>query len=205
MNVIETNEAAKIVAEDIRNFVLTNENLKSRCKGECSIVVGLEPLCREACKQLKTDKLSLALGEARIKFPTSDGVCIDYSRKAFSGLYTCVLNSHTSKVKSSYVPGGSPNSMANKRGCLGFDITKMRRFFKKEKEWARYYVAVQIGGVSDVENESFARRGAVLLHRTVEKMKLEPVNRPIEKAKIREASHRDNRDVSIPAVEVVFV
>lgn len=205
MNVIETNEAAKMVAEDLRHFVLTNEDLKGRCKGECAIVVGIEPLCREARKQLKTDKLSVNLGEAIIKFPVTDGLVIDYSRRAFSGLYACVINSHTSAVKSSYNPNGNPDSRGNKKGCLGFDVTKMRRFFKKEKSWARYYVAVQVGGVTDNENEHFARRGAKLLHDCIEELKLVPVNRPIQETNIyAKAKMRQNACVESEA-EIILV
>lgn len=205
MNVIETNEAAKLVAEDIRHFVLTNEDLKVKCKGECSVVVGIEPLCREARKQLKADKLSVNLGEARIKFPITDSLAIDYSRRAFSGLYACVINSHTASVKSSYNPGGDPGNRGNKKGCLGFDITKVRRFFKKEKSWARYYVAVQAGGVTDDENELFARRGTKLLHDCVEELKLVPVNRPIQETSVyaKAMKHRDERAES--AAEIVLI
>lgn len=205
MNVIETNEAAKIVAEDIRHFVLTNEDLRCKCKGECSVVIGLEPLCREACKRLKADKLSVKLGEARIKFPTRGGIAVDYSRRAYSGLYACVLNSHANAIKSSYDPSGRPGNAANRRGCLGFDVTKMRKFFKKEKNWARYYVAVQVGGVTDDDNELFARRGTKLLCDVIEELKLVPDNRPVEETSVYAKAKKQHEDRVATTVEIVLV
>ena len=178
MNVIKTDEAAKLVAEEIRDYVLTDEKLKAKCKGDCAVVVGMEPLCREARKILGQEKFSIGLGEARLKFP-ADGIVIDHARKAYRGVYACFLNSHKKAIDSSFDPNQKADINKNWHGCLGFGITKARKFFKKEKNWARYYIAVQAGGITDIENEQLANRGLEALRIAAELRKLEPVFEPV--------------------------
>ena len=211
MNVIKTADAAKMVASSLSHYVLTNVDLMEKCTGPCSVVVGIEPLCHKACKQLKTDKYSVNLGEARIKFPTLKSSTFENIRGAFGVLYACVMNSHAKNpIKSSYDPGGKVNMRGNRRGCLGFDVTKMRRFFKKEKTWARYYVAIDVGGFSDEENEFLARRGIKLLDGAIEELKSLPMNFPVEKTEIykmvkQEAAAKTHHGREIPKVDIVII
>ena len=173
MNVIKTFDAAQLVANRLREIVQTNDELRDKCKGECMVLVGLEPLCREAAKQLKIEKFSLEQKEARIFSTFSKASNQESFHKAYSVMYACMNNSHFG-VKSSFDPKNGGESNNNKHGCLSFDVTKETKLSKKGKAWARYHIAVQAGSASDMINEQLADLGVGFLQDMVEKHKFMP-------------------------------
>ena len=173
MNVIKTFDAAMLVANRLREIVQTNDELRDKCKGECMVLLGLEPLCREASKQLNIEKYSMDQKEARFFSAFNKASAQESFHKAYSTMFACMNNSHFG-IMSSYNPKNGSENSNNRHGCLSFDVTKETKLSKKGKGWARYHIAVLAGSASEMINEQLAGLGVEFLQDMVEKHKFMP-------------------------------
>ena len=206
MNTIETRKMAKIAAEGIKRYALKHDDLRAKCKGECWVVIGVEPLCRDACKTLNAKRYEIDFGQNKFDFPSSNEIQTIRASLAFGRIFACAWNGHINGVMSSYNPKAGADVGDNRRGCLGFDITKPSGLFrKKEKNWARYYVSIQLRGADDELNERLAKRGVRILEEAIYEYNENPM-RP--KALIPRCLFETAGQPycpSVPTVEIVLI
>lgn len=183
MDVILTKEAAEMTIEKIKNYVQTSQDFYPGCTGECAVVVGVEPLCRDARKALDMRRCEIKFDEARadIFHVSEQSFAGRRASKAYGGIFACAWNCRIGTNMSSYNPSRK-QGVKNRRGCLGFDIMRKAGLFHKEKKWARYFVSVELFGVADRFNEYLASYGARILMTEMER-------RRVEQMEAEEAKH----------------
>lgn len=151
----KTKEIARIAAEAVKRVTVLNPELGAQVEGDCVVVIGVEPLCRNARAEFGTPRGVIKIDEEWLQHSQNKAVRTRCMTDAVGKLFACSWNGRHHLGISSYV-GDRGSGVGNRRGCLGFNVRRKFGLFGWMRNWARCYVSVFCTSLSDEQNESLA-------------------------------------------------